>query len=84
MRFAHLPKRATLAEFDFDFEPSIDRKLIRDLAGCTFVAEGRPVLFLGQPGTGKLNRPGFLGGSIPWRRGWRHGIEEPFPEAVPS
>lgn len=53
MRFAHLPKRATVADFDFDFQPSVDRKLIADLASCRFVAEGRPVLFLGQPGTGK-------------------------------
>jgi DNA replication protein DnaC len=52
MRFAHLPKRATLTEFDFDFQPSIDRKLMLDLASCRFVAEGRPVLFLGQPGIG--------------------------------
>lgn len=54
LRFAHLPsRRFTLAEFDFDFQPSLDRKLIGDLAACRFVAEGRPVLFLGQPGTGK-------------------------------
>jgi DNA replication protein DnaC len=42
-----------VADFDFDFQPSVDRKLIADLAACRFVAEGRPVLFLGQPGTGK-------------------------------
>lgn len=53
MRFAHLPKRATVTDFDFDFQPSVDRKLIADLASCRFVAEGRPILFLGQPGTGK-------------------------------
>ncbi|PLS74741.1 MAG: AAA family ATPase [Actinobacteria bacterium] len=53
MRFAHLPARRTLSEFDFDFQPSVDRKLIEDLASCGFVAEGRSVLFLGQPGTGK-------------------------------
>lgn len=53
MRFAHLPKRATVDGFDFDFQPSVDRKLIADLASCRFVAEGRPVIFLGQPGTGK-------------------------------
>jgi DNA replication protein DnaC len=53
MRFAHLPARRSVAEFDFDFQPSIDRKLIVDLATCRFVGEGRPVLFLGQPGTGK-------------------------------
>jgi DNA replication protein DnaC len=53
LRFAHLPRRATLDDFDFDFQPSIDRKLVGDLASCRFVAEGRPIMFLGQPGTGK-------------------------------
>lgn len=53
LRFAHLPARRTLGDFDFDFQPSVDRKLIEDLASCRFVAEGRPILFLGQPGTGK-------------------------------
>lgn len=53
LRFAHLPTRRTLSDFDFDFQPSVDRKLIDDLASVRFVAEGRPILFLGQPGTGK-------------------------------
>ena len=43
----------TLADFDFAFQPSIDAKLIHDLARCRFVTEGRPIMFLGQPGTGK-------------------------------
>jgi DNA replication protein DnaC len=53
IRFAHLPARRSLDEFDFEFQPSIDKKLIYDLASCRFVTEGRPVIFLGQPGTGK-------------------------------
>ncbi len=53
IRFAHLPRRATIEGFDFDFQPSIDRKLVWDLASCRFVTEGRPVVLLGQPGTGK-------------------------------
>jgi DNA replication protein DnaC len=53
IRFAHLPARRSLDEFDFEFQPSIDRKLIYDLASCRFITEGRPVIFLGQPGTGK-------------------------------
>ena len=60
MRFAHLPRRATLEDFDFDFQPSIDRKLVADLATCRFVGEGRPVLLLGQPGTGKSHLAGAL------------------------
>jgi DNA replication protein DnaC len=53
LRFAHFPTRRTLAEFDFDFQPSVDRKLIADLGALRFVAEGRPILLLGQPGCGK-------------------------------
>ena len=53
LRFAHFPARRTLDEFDFDFQPSIDRKLVADLASLRFVAEGTPILLLGQPGCGK-------------------------------
>lgn len=53
LRFAHLPTLRTLSDFDFDFQPSVDRKLIEGLASVRFVAEGCPILFLGQPGTGK-------------------------------
>jgi DNA replication protein DnaC len=53
LRFAHLPFRRSLEDFDFDFQPSIDRKLIEGLAELDFVTEGRPLLFLGRPGCGK-------------------------------
>jgi DNA replication protein DnaC len=53
LRFAHFPVRRTLAEFDFDFQPSVDRQLVADLASLRFVAEGHPLLLLGQPGCGK-------------------------------
>jgi DNA replication protein DnaC len=53
LRFAHFPFRRSLEEFDFDFQPSVDPKLLFDLAGLDFVREGRPLLFLGRPGCGK-------------------------------
>ena len=53
LRLAHFPARRTLDEFDFDFQPSVDPKLVQDLASLRFVAEGRPILLLGQPGCGK-------------------------------
>jgi len=55
LRFAHFPGRKTLDDFDFAFQPSVDRKLVEDLATLRFVEEGRPVLFLGQPGCGKTH-----------------------------
>jgi DNA replication protein DnaC len=42
-----------LDEFDFAFNPSIQKKQIFELATCRFVREARDVLLLGPPGTGK-------------------------------
>jgi DNA replication protein DnaC len=55
LRFARFPYRRTLADFDFEFQPSLDRKLVADLATLRFIGENRPVLFLGQPGCGKTH-----------------------------
>ncbi len=63
LRFSHLPRRASVSDFDFAFQPSVDRKLIEDLASCRFVAEGRPVMLLGQPGTGKTMLASILLGA---------------------
>lgn len=43
----------TLEDFDWQFNPSIKKKQIYDLASCRFIKENRDVLFLGPPGTGK-------------------------------
>jgi DNA replication protein DnaC len=40
----------TLEDFDWQFNPSIKRKAVFDLATCRFVKEGRDVLLLGPPG----------------------------------
>jgi DNA replication protein DnaC len=55
LRFARFPYRRTIEEFDFDFQPSIDRKLVADLATLRFISEGRSILLLGQPGCGKTH-----------------------------
>lgn len=52
LRYARFPYRRSIEEFDFDFQPSIDRKLLADLATLRFIGEGRSIAFLGQPGRG--------------------------------
>jgi DNA replication protein DnaC len=42
-----------LDEFEWSFNPSIQKKQLFDLATCRFVRETRDVLFLGPPGVGK-------------------------------
>ena len=53
LRYARFPYRRGID--DFDFQPSVDRKLVADLASLRFIAENRPLLFLGQPGCGKTH-----------------------------
>jgi len=55
LRYARFPFHKRISDFDFEFQPSIDRKLINDLAALRFVDENRPILFLGQPGCGKTH-----------------------------
>jgi DNA replication protein DnaC len=55
LRYARFPFRRTIEEFDFDFQPSVDRKLVEDLATLRFIEEHRPIVFLGQPGCGKTH-----------------------------
>jgi DNA replication protein DnaC len=42
-----------LADFDFDFQPKLNRKLIMDLASLRFIEKGESILFIGENGTGK-------------------------------
>ncbi len=52
---ARLPWVKTLDQFDFAFQPSIDRKVIRALAGLAFVERAENVVLLGPPGVGKTH-----------------------------
>src|SRR5262249_17585987 len=53
LRLARFPYVKSLERFDVTFQPSIDRKLVRELAGLGFVERGDNLLLLGPPGTGK-------------------------------
>jgi len=53
LRFASLPAPWTLADFDFDAQPALDRKLVDELATLRFVAEQANLLLVGPPGVGK-------------------------------
>lgn len=52
---ARIPVSKTLDTFDFSFQPSINERLVRELAELSFVRTHSNVIFLGPPGVGKTH-----------------------------
>ena len=51
---SRLPKPyKLLGDFDFDFQPSLKKRLIMDLASLDFIEQKESLLLIGDPGTGK-------------------------------
>jgi DNA replication protein DnaC len=61
LRRANFRNQKTLEEFDFSFNPSINRSLITDLATCRFIEEKVAVFVVGPCGTGKSHIAQALG-----------------------
>ena len=61
LRLARFPWVKTLEQFDFDFQPSLDRRQVRELAGLSFVERAHNVIVLGPPGVGKTHLAIALG-----------------------
>jgi DNA replication protein DnaC len=61
LRMARFPWLKTLDQFDFDFQPSLDKRQVRELAGMSFVERAHNVILLGPPGVGKTHLAIALG-----------------------
>jgi DNA replication protein DnaC len=55
MRSSRLPAIKTLADFDFTFQPSINREQLDSLHTLGFIERRENVVFLGPPGVGKTH-----------------------------
>jgi len=56
-----LPTGQTVANFDFAFQPSLERSRIETLATCQWIRENRTLLIQGPPGVGKSHLAAALG-----------------------
>jgi hypothetical protein len=70
--WANFSFQKRLDQFDFAFQPSIDERKIRELAGLRFLENKENVILLGPPGVGKT-QPGDRA---------RHGSDLEGPERV--
>lgn len=52
---ASFPQIKRLEEFDFSYQPKINEKLIRELAGLDFLNSAKNIIFVGAPGVGKTH-----------------------------
>ena len=78
LKQARLPWIKTLEQFDFSFQPFIDRKVLRELAGGAFVERAENVILLGPPGVGKTHLAVALGREA-IERGYRCCSPPPSP-----
>ena len=58
---SHFPFLKEIEDFDFDFQPSVNKNQILDLMSLRFLEEHKNVLFLGNSGVGKTHLATGLG-----------------------
>ena len=76
LRLSNLPTGPTITNFDFAFQPAVERSRIETLATSAWVRGAETVLLQGPPGVGKTHlasaghqgyRTGLLGSVLPVR-----------------
>lgn len=60
-KFAGFREQRTFQDFDWNFNPSLQKKELQSLANCQFLEKAQDILFIGPPGLGKSHLAQALG-----------------------
>jgi len=61
IQMSGFPMRKSIGDFDFSFQPSIDKRQIDELCTMRFIENAENIVFLGPPGVGKTHLASALG-----------------------
>ena len=55
VKVANFPFIKTMDDFDFSFQPTLNRDMIRGFTDLRFIEQKENILFIGSPGVGKTH-----------------------------
>jgi len=56
-----LNQQKRMDNYDFTYQPELDKKELMDLSACRFISENRNIIFMGKPGVGKTHLANAIG-----------------------
>ncbi len=60
VRVSHFPYVKTANDYDYNFQPGVNKDEIKDLCSLPFIEQKENILFYGTPGTGKAHEENRL------------------------
>ena len=58
---AKINTQKSIDEFDFNYQPKLNKQQITELASCRFIGENKNIVFMGKPGVGKTHLANAIG-----------------------